>query len=90
MQHLFVLTKMVIVYSGLGLLSLLCRSVDKPQAVSELTLHFMAIRKHVTRNAIDPNIHYWFSKVALYQITTGVVPHGYDGPFDRAGLNAPK
>jgi hypothetical protein len=49
----------------------------------------MAIRELVTRNAIDVNISFWFSKVALYQINTGVVPDGYGGTFDRAGLNAP-
>jgi len=73
----------------LGLLSLLCRSVEKPQAVPALTNHFMRIRESVTRNAIDPNVHYWFSKIALYQLETGAIPEGYDGAFDRAGLNAP-
>lgn len=76
--------------SVLGLLSLLCRSVDSPKTVPKLTNHFMAIRERVTANAIDPNIHYWFSKVAFYQLNTGAVPNGYEGSFDRAGLNAPK
>jgi len=76
--------------SGLGLLSLLCRSLDKPQDVPELSRHFMAIRERVTRNAIDSNIHYWFSKVALYQLDTGVIPEGYNGAFNREGLNAPE
>lgn len=75
--------------SSLGLLSLLCRSVEKPKAVQALTKNFMRIRESVTRNAIDPNIPFWFSKIALYQITTGIVPDGYEGNFDRAGLNAP-
>lgn len=75
--------------SALGLLSLLCRACEKPQASPLLTKHFMRIRAGVTRNAIDPNIPYWFSKVALYQLSTGVTPDGYTGSFDRAGLNAP-
>jgi hypothetical protein len=52
-------------------------------------MHFMQIREGVTRNAIDPNIPFWFSKVALYQLNTSTIPKGYDGSFDRAGLNAP-
>ena len=75
--------------SGLGLLSLLCRAVEKPQAVPRLTRHFMQIREGVTRNNIDDNIPYWFSMIARYQCDTGVVPDGYDGTFDLAGLNAP-
>lgn len=75
--------------SGLGLLSLLCRSVEKPQVVPALTTHFMHIREVVTRNAIDANIPYWFSKIAFYQLQTGVTPEGYQGTFDLAGLNAP-
>jgi len=55
-----------------------------------LTENFMTIRTNVTKNDIDPNIHYWFSKVALYQLRTGIVPEGYQGVFDRAGLNAPE
>ena len=76
--------------SGLGLLSLLCRSLDEPKEVPLLTENFMTIRTNVTKNDIDPNIHYWFSKVALYQLRTGIVPEGYQGVFDRAGLNAPE
>ena len=76
--------------SALGLLSLLCRSVDSPEAVPSLTTHFMAIRQRVTENAIDANIHYWFSMVALYQLSSGVAPDGYEGSFDHAGLNAPE
>ena len=75
--------------SALGLLSLLCQSIKQEQPVPALTQSFMAIRELVTRNAIDVNISFWFSKVALYQINTGVVPDGYGGTFDRAGLNAP-
>lgn len=75
--------------SALGLLSLLCRAVDAPQEVPTLTMHFMQIREGVTRNAIDPNIPFWFSKVALYQLNTSAIPKGYIGSFDRAGLNAP-
>ena len=48
----------------------------------------MAIRELVTRNAIDPNIRFWFSKIALYQMNRGVVPNGYEGTFDHAGLYA--
>jgi hypothetical protein len=76
--------------SALGLLSLLCRSLDEPKSESTLTKNFMKIRSNVTKNDIDPNIHYWFSKIALYQLRTGVVPEGYQGSFDRAGLNAPE
>jgi hypothetical protein len=76
--------------SALGLLSLLCRSCEQPKAVQQLSEHFVKIRERVTANEIDPNIPYWFSKVALFQIATGVIPHGYSGTFDRAGLNAPK
>jgi hypothetical protein len=76
--------------SALGLLSLLCRHCDQPQEVPLLTRHFMEIRKRVSANAIDANIHFWFSKVALFQIATGAIPDGYTGTFDRAGLNAPK
>lgn len=75
--------------SALGLLSLLCRAVDSPQQVPALNRHFMQIREGVTRNAIDPNIPFWFSKVALYQLNTATIPNGYHGSFDRAGLNAP-
>jgi len=76
--------------SALGLLSLLCRAVEKPQGVPSLSRKFMRIRESVTRNEIDPNISYWFSKIALYQLSTGIVPDGYEGTFDRAGLNAPE
>jgi hypothetical protein len=76
--------------SALGLLSLLCRSLDRPEPVAALSRHFMSIRERVTRNAIDRNIHYWFSRVAFYQWRTGEVPDGYGGTFDRAGLNAPE
>lgn len=75
--------------SALGFLSLLCRAVDPPQRVSALSKHFMQIRESVTRNAIDPNIPFWFSKIALYQLNTATVPDGYADSFDRAGLNAP-
>ncbi|MEW6078484.1 MAG: hypothetical protein AB1724_11775 [Thermodesulfobacteriota bacterium] len=75
--------------SALGLLSLLCRNCEKPEEVPSLTKHFMQIRESVTRNAIDPNIPYWFSKVVLFQLSTGVVPDGYSGSFDRDGLDAP-
>jgi hypothetical protein len=75
--------------SALGLLALLCRAVETPQEVPALTKHFMRIRDGVTRNAIDPNIPYWFSKIALFQLSSGVVPDGYRGAFDRTGLNAP-
>jgi hypothetical protein len=75
--------------SALGLLSLLCRNCEKPEEVPSLTKHFMQIRESVTRNAIDPNIPYWFSKVVLFQLSTGVIPDGYSGSFDRDGLNAP-
>jgi len=75
--------------SALGLLSLLCQSIKQEQPVLALTQSFMAIRELVTRNAIDENIRFWFSNVALYQINTGVVPYGYGGTFDRAGLKAP-
>jgi hypothetical protein len=75
--------------SGLGLLSLLCRSLDKPKNSLPLTKNFMKIRSNVCKNDIDPNIHYWFSKIALYQLNTGIIPDGYEGIFDRAGLNAP-
>jgi hypothetical protein len=76
--------------SGLGLLFLLCGSVKTPKPVPELSCNFMAIRERVTRNAIDPNIHFWFSKIVLYQINTSVVPEGYNGSFDRKGMNAPR
>jgi hypothetical protein len=76
--------------SALGLLTLLCRSCDAPSEVESLTKYFMRIRDKVTANAIDPNIHYWFSKIVLFQIATGVSPLGYVETFDRAGLNAPK
>lgn len=76
--------------SALGLLSLLCRSCHQPKEVPQLSEHFMRIRQRVTANEIDSNIPYWFSKVALFQIATGAVPHGYTGTFDRAGLNAPE
>lgn len=76
--------------AALGLLSFLCREDENPKEVSLLTKHFMEIRERVCRNAIDPNIKFWFSKVALYQINTGVMPEGYSGSFDRAGLNAPE
>jgi hypothetical protein len=75
--------------SALGLLALLCRAVDSPQGVPALTQNFMFIRESATRNSIDPNILFWFSNAALYQLNTSVVPDGYDGSFDRAGLNAP-
>jgi len=75
--------------SALGLLSLLCRAVETPQEVPTLTKNFIRIREAVTRNAIDPNIPYWFSKIALYQLSSGAVPDDYSGSFDRAGLNAP-
>jgi len=75
--------------SALGLLALLCRAIEIPQDVPALTKNFMRIRESVTRNAIDPNIPYWFSKVALFQLSTGVIPDGYSGSFDRDGLNAP-
>lgn len=76
--------------SALGLLSFLCRSCKKYQEVISLTTHFVRIREATTLNAIDPNIPYWFSKVASFQLSTGVVPEGYNGTFDRTGLNAPK
>ena len=75
--------------SALGLLSILCRAVETPKEVPALTKHFMHIRDGVTRNAIDPNIPYWFSKIVLFQLSSGVVPDGYRGSLDRAGLNAP-
>lgn len=75
--------------SALGLLSLLCRGCEAPKDVPALTQHFMEIRKRVTANSIDPNIPFWFSKVALFQLGTRVVPDGYVGTFDRTGLNAP-
>ena len=49
----------------------------------------MRIRESVTRNAIDSNILFWFSKIAHYQFSTGIVPDGYEGSFECAGLNAP-
>jgi len=76
--------------SALGLLSLLCRACEEPEEVASLTKHFMRIRAGATQNAIDPNIPFWFSKVALFQLSTGVAPDGYTGSFDRAGLNAPE
>jgi hypothetical protein len=75
--------------SALGLLSLMCRSVNEPKPVPALSKHFMTIRKAVTRNTIDPNIPYWFSKVVLFQLQTGIPPENYTGSFDRSGLNAP-
>jgi hypothetical protein len=76
--------------AALGLLAFLCMEEKESLEVPLLTKHFMAIRERVTRNAIDPNIHYWFSWIALQQLNTGKMPEGYTGDFDRAGLNAPK
>jgi len=78
--------------SALGLLCFLCREEKIPKEVPLLTKHFMAIRERISRNADntdDPNISYWFSKVALFQLNTGIIPEGFSGSFDRAGLNAP-
>lgn len=75
--------------SGLGLLALLCRWVEHPSAVTGLSDNFMAVRSGVTQNAIDPNIEYWFSKVASYQFKSGIVPKDYTGSFDVQGLCAP-
>jgi len=75
--------------AALALLSFLCRQEPTPKEVPSLTEHFMEIRERVTRNAIDPNISFWFSKIALYQLNSGAMPHGYNGDFDRGGLNAP-
>ena len=79
--------------SALGLLSFLCREDNTPKEVPLLSKHFMAIRERVTRiadDATDPNISFWFSKIALFQLNTGVMPDDYSGTFDRPGLNAPK
>lgn len=76
--------------SALGLLTFLCGGCSAPVEVEPLTKHFLNIREKVTANAIDENIHYWFSKIVLFQIATGVTPMGYRGSFDRAGLNAPE
>ena len=75
--------------SALGLLSLLCRGCDPPAVVDLLTRNFMPIRSKVPSNAIDPNIPYWFGRVAAYQLATGAVPIGFDGTFDLRGLNPP-
>jgi len=75
--------------SGLGLLSLLCCAVEEPRSVPSLTINFMRIRESTTRNSIDRNIPHWFNNIALYQLKTGVVPDGYGGTFDTAGLSAP-
>ena len=75
--------------SALGLLTMLCRFCESPRNVPALTESFVQIRQRVAANAIDPNIGYWFSNAAVFQLATGVVPNGYTGSFDRAGLNAP-
>lgn len=75
--------------SGLGLLSLLCSNIENPLENPFLTKNFLQIRESTVRNAIDPNIPFWFSKIALYQLHTGVAPDRYDGNLDLAGLNAP-
>ena len=74
---------------ALGLLSFLCREEKCPKEVPLLTKHFMTIRDIATSNQVDPNIGFWFSKIALFQLNTGVNPTGYEGTFDRAGLNIP-
>ena len=75
--------------SALGLLSFLCREEKSPKEVPLLTKHFMTIRNLATSNQVDLNIGFWFSKIALFQLNTGVIPTGYEGTFDRAGLNIP-
>jgi len=73
--------------SALGLLSLLCRTATNRQPVEELTEHLLEIRSKVSLNAIDKNVPYWFSRIAAYQLATGVLPSGYTGAFTVDALN---
>lgn len=67
--------------SALGLLMMLCRAVEDPAPVEELTAHFMAIRGAAERNAIDSNIRHWFGMVAIFQRDSGAEPAGFDGSW---------
>jgi uncharacterized protein (DUF1810 family) len=73
--------------AALGLLALLARIAPRTEEVAELSRAFVAIRDRVAPNAIDANVPYWFSRVAAYQIGTGIVPPGHAGELTAQSLN---
>ncbi len=75
--------------AALGLLALLARSAPKTEEVPELSRTFVAIRDRIAPNAIDANVPYWFSRIAAYQIGTGIVPPGHEGELTAHLLNPP-